>query len=265
MLLTSVASVRLAGELAVVTGSTAGIGAAIAIRFGAEGATVIVTGRDQSRAEAVAHTINDAGGHAHIILADLGHETECAQLISEATTALGGLTVLVNNAVAATVDTVDGAVADLTTAAWEETLRVNLSAPMWLTRAAIAPMTDAGHGAILNISSRQAERASRGHTAYVASKAGLNGFTRAVAVDYASKNIRCNTISPGYILNARRDHDLSVERRAQLAAMHLTRLGQAKDVAHAAVYLASRESEFVTGTNLELDGGASNARGAVLG
>lgn len=264
-MLTSVARVRLAGELALVTGSTAGIGAAIAIRFAAEGASVVVTGRDRLRAEAVADTIRDAGGHAHIVLADLEHETECARLISEATTALGGLTVLVNNAVAATVDTVDGAVADLTTAAWEETLRVNLSAPMWLTRAAIAPMTDAGHGAILNISSRQAERASRGHTAYVASKAGLNGLTRAVAVDYASKNIRCNTISPGYILNARRDHDLSDERRAQLAAMHLTRLGQAKDVAHAAVYLASRESEFVTGTNLELDGGASNARGAVLG
>ena len=142
---------------------------------------------------------------------------------------------------------------------------MNLSAPMWLTRAAIAPMVGAGHGAILNISSRQAERASRGHTAYVASKAGLNGFTRAVAVDYASVNIRCNTISPGYILNPRRDHDLGDDRRAQLEAMHLTRLGRAEDVAHAAVYLASRESEFVTGTNLELDGGASNARGAVLG
>ena len=264
-MLTSVARVRLAGELAVVTGSTAGIGASIAIRFGAEGATVVVTGRDQSRAEAVAHTISDAGGHAHIILADLEHEVECARLISEATTALGGLTVLVNNAVAAAVDTVDGAVTELTTAAWEATLCVNLSAPMWLTRAAIAPMIGAGHGAIVNISSRQAERASRGHTAYVASKAGLNGFTRAVAVDYASVNIRCNTISPGYILNPRRDHDLGDDRRAQLEAMHLTRLGRAEDVAHAAVYLASRESEFVTGTNLELDGGASNARGAVLG
>lgn len=256
---------RLAGQLAVVTGSTAGIGAAIAIRFGAEGAAVVVTGRDQARAKVVANTIHAAGGRAHIVLADLAHETECQRLITDAVAALGGLTVLVNNAVAATVDTVDGTVADLTTIAWEETLRVNLSAPMWLTRAAIAPMVDAGHGAIVNISSRQAERASRGHTAYIASKAGLNGFTRAVAVDYASANIRCNTISPGYVLNARRDHDLSADRRAQLEAMHLTRLGRAEDVAHAAVYLASRESEFVTGTNLELDGGASNARGAVLG
>ena len=263
--MTSVDRVRLAGELAVVTGSTAGIGAAIAVRFAAEGAAVVVTGRDQPRAEAVARTIGAAGGRAHIILANLEHESECARLIDEAATTLGGLTVLVNNAVSATVDTVDDAVGGLTTEAWDATLRVNLSAPMWLTRAAIAPMVAAGHGAIVNISSRQAERASPGHTAYVASKAGLNGFTRAVAVDYASNNIRCNTISPGYVLNARRDHDLGDDRRAQLEAMHLTRLGRADDVASAAVYLASRESEFVTGTNLELDGGASNARGAVLG
>jgi NAD(P)-dependent dehydrogenase (short-subunit alcohol dehydrogenase family) len=93
----------------------------------------------------------------------------------------------------------------------------------------------------------------------------LNALTRSIAVDYASSNIRANTISPGYVLNDRRDADLSDDRRRRLEGMHLTRLGEADDVAHAAVYLASSEATFVTGINLPLDGGSSAARGLVLG
>jgi meso-butanediol dehydrogenase/(S,S)-butanediol dehydrogenase/diacetyl reductase len=171
----------------------------------------------------------------------------------------------VNNAVAGIVDERDAAVADLTTAAWDATVRVNLSAPMWLCRAAIPAMRAAGHGSIVNVSSRQAERASTGLAAYIATKAGLNGLTRSIAVDEAHHGIRCNTVSPGYVINERRDADITPERRARLEAMHLTRLGEADDVAHACVYLASRESEFLTGANLPLDGGGSAARGAVLG
>ncbi|MGZ6999223.1 MAG: SDR family NAD(P)-dependent oxidoreductase, partial [Acidimicrobiia bacterium] len=200
-----------------------------------------------------------------VVLADLGTAGAAGALVDDAAAALGGLTVLVNNAVASTVDETDAAVADLTDAAWEASLRVNLTAPMAAARAAIPHMLSAGHGAIVNVSSRQAERASRGFTAYVASKSGLNGLTRAIAVDYAEHGIRCNTISPGYVINDRRDADLDAARRARLEAMHLTRLGEADDVAFAAVYLASRESEFLTGINLPLDGGGSIARGAVLG
>jgi NAD(P)-dependent dehydrogenase (short-subunit alcohol dehydrogenase family) len=126
-------------------------------------------------------------------------------------------------------------------------------------------MRAAGHGAIVNISSRQGERASPGLAAYVTAKAGMNGLTRAIAVDEAKHNIRCNTISPGYVLNDRRDADITPERRARFEGMHLTRLGVAADVAHAAVYLASAESGFVTGINLQLDGGSSIARGRTLG
>jgi NAD(P)-dependent dehydrogenase (short-subunit alcohol dehydrogenase family) len=115
------------------------------------------------------------------------------------------------------------------------------------------------------MSSRQAERASARLAAYVAAKAGLNGLTRAIAVDEAGHGIRCNTISPGYVLNDRRDANITPQRRARYAGMHLTRLGVADDVAHAAVYLASREAEFVTGVNLQLDGGSSIARGLTLG
>jgi len=252
--------VRLQGELALVTGSTSGIGRAIAIAFAAEGARVVVTGRDQARGEGV---VTEAGDGATFVPADLSDESACADLVRTTADRLGGLTVLVNNAAGGGGH--DAAVAELNTAAWEAILRVNLSAPMWLARAAIPHMRTAGHGSIVNVSSRQGERASAGLAAYIASKGGLNALTRSIAVDYADQRIRCNTISPGYVLNDRRDADLSDERRARLEGMHLTRLGRADDIAAAAVYLAGTESELVTGVNLPVDGGSSAARGLVLG
>jgi len=255
--------VRLAGELALVTGSTAGIGRAIATRFAAEGARVVVTGRDHDRGGAVVAEITDAGGEALFVAADLSDEDASRGLVSEAVDRLGGLTVLVNNAAAGARG--DGPVGDLSTDAWEAILRVDLTAPMWLCRDAVAVMRGGGHGSIVNISSRQAERASPGFAAYIAAKGALNALTRSIAVDYARDAIRCNTISPGYVINERRDAGITPERRERYEAMHLTRLGVAADVAHAAVYLASRESAFVTGINLQLDGGSSIARGSTLG
>jgi NAD(P)-dependent dehydrogenase (short-subunit alcohol dehydrogenase family) len=257
--------VRLEGEIALVTGSTAGIGKAVAAAFADEGARVLVTGRDAERGAAVVDQISRGGGEAAFVAADLADEDACAALVDAAVSHFGGVTVLVNNAVASAVDHADGPLAALDDRAWEQTLQINLTAPMWLARAAIPLMIEAGHGSIINISSRAAERASRGLAAYIASKGGLNALTRSIAVDYAERNIRCNTISPGYVLNERRDADLTDDRRARLEGMHLTRLGQASDVALAAVYLASRESEFVTGVNLPLDGGGSAARGLTLG
>lgn len=261
----TVPNVRLEGEIALVTGSTAGIGKAIATTFAAEGARVVVTGRDAGRGDAVVDAITRDGGHAAFHAAELSDEAACSQLVSAAVDTFGGLTVLVNNAAGSTVDESDTAVAQMTTATWEATLRVNLTAPMWLARAVIPRMVETGHGSIVNISTRAAERASPGLAAYIASKGGLNALTRSIAVDYADANIRCNTISPGYVLNERRDAELTDDRRARYEGMHLTRLGEASDVAHAAVYLAGPESEFVTGVNLPLDGGGSAARGLTLG
>jgi NAD(P)-dependent dehydrogenase (short-subunit alcohol dehydrogenase family) len=258
-------AVRLEGEIALVTGSTSGIGKAIATAFAAEGARVVVNGRHQARGAATVETITASGGEAEFVAADLSDEGACTGLVDAAVERFGGLTVLVNNAVASTVDETDGPVGELSTRSWEASLRVNLTAPMWLARAAIPHMVEAGHGSIVNVSSRAAERASRGLAAYIASKGGLNALTRSIAVDYAEHNVRCNTISPGYVLNERRDAALTDDRRTRLEGMHLTRLGEASDVAYAAVYLASRESEFVTGVNLALDGGSSAARGLTLG
>jgi NAD(P)-dependent dehydrogenase (short-subunit alcohol dehydrogenase family) len=255
--------VRLAGEKAVVTGSTSGLGRAIAVALAREGAAVVVTGRDQARGEAVVAEITAAGGEATFVAADLGDEAACTNLVETAAVRLGGLTVLVNNAAGG--GAADGPVGNLTTEAWDAILLVDLTAPMWCARAAIPHMQHAGHGSIVNVSSRQAERASRGFAAYIAAKSGLNGLTRAIAVDYAADGIRCNTVSPGYVLNDRRDADITPERRARYEGMHLTRLGVASDIAYAVVYLASREAEFVTGINMQLDGGSSAARGLTLG
>jgi NAD(P)-dependent dehydrogenase (short-subunit alcohol dehydrogenase family) len=255
---------RLSDELALVTGSTSGIGAAIATEFAAEGARVVVHGRDTGRGAAIVEQITAAGGDASFVAADLATEDACTGLVADAVDRLGGLTVLVNNAVASP-DTHDATVAEMDTAHWEHALRVNVTAPMWCCRAAIPHLVAAGRGSIVNVSSRQGERPSGGLAAYATSKGGLNALTRTIAVEEAARGIRCNTISPGYVLNARRDADMTNERRARLEGMHLTRLGEARDVAYAAVYLASRESEFLTGINLQLDGGSSNARATGLG
>jgi NAD(P)-dependent dehydrogenase (short-subunit alcohol dehydrogenase family) len=256
----------LGGEVALVTGSTSGLGREIARMFAAEGARVVVTGRDEERGRAVSDRIAAEAGADRVafVAADLTEEAQCRALVGETVDRFGPLTVLVNNAVSSGGSR-DGAVADMTTQGWDAIFRVNVTAAAWLARETVPLMIAAGHGSIVNISSRQAERASRGFAAYIASKGALNALTRSIAVDYAEAGVRCNTISPGYILNDRRDADMSDERRARMEGMHLTRLGTAADVAYAAVYLASAESGFLTGINLPLDGGSSAARGLVLG
>ena len=267
---------RLEGELALVTGSTSGLGKVIARRFAAEGAAVCVTGRDQARGQQVVAEIGQpggpaggqaggqAGGRAVFIAADLEAPAECERLVRDASAALGGLTVLINNAVASSAGG-DGPVAEVDPDAWERILRVNLGGPAFLCRAAIPAMRAQGHGAIVNISSRAAERGTPRLAAYTASKGGMNALTRSIAVDYAADGIRCNTIQPGYLLHERRDADLDAARRARLEGMVLGPLGTAEDVALAAVYLASREAAHITGITLPVDGGSTSARGLVLG
>jgi NAD(P)-dependent dehydrogenase (short-subunit alcohol dehydrogenase family) len=256
------------GELALVTGSTSGIGQAIAIEFAREGARVVVHGRDQGRGEATVAEAQEAGraagGEAWFLPADVTREEACNQLVADTVGQLGGLTVLVNNAVGVQNGR-DSIVGEMDTAYWEAAMHMNATAPMFLCRAALPHMLAAGHGAIVNVSSRQAERPSRGMAAYAASKGALNALTRSLAMEYGQHNIRCNTLSPGFVVNVRRDADMTPERRKQVEAMHLTRLGNARDAAYAAVYLASRESEFLTGINLQLDGGSSIGRAASLG
>jgi NAD(P)-dependent dehydrogenase (short-subunit alcohol dehydrogenase family) len=254
---------RLAGECVLVTGSTSGIGKQVAIRCAGEGARVAVHGRDVERGGAVVRAITEAGGTAVFLPADLADEAACTGLVDAAARELGGLTVLVNNAAAGSGGR--SPVGAVDTPVCVRVRRFTVWSFAWLGRAAVPHMLAAGHGSIVNVSSRQAERASGGLAPYVASKGGLNALTRSIAVDYGRQGVRCNAISVGYVVNERRDAAMSAERRAELEAMHLTRLGDPDDVAWAVVYLASRESEFVTGALLPVDGGGTIARGRVLG
>jgi NAD(P)-dependent dehydrogenase (short-subunit alcohol dehydrogenase family) len=247
---------RLAGEVALITGSTSGIGRAIAIRFAAEGASVIVTGRDRVRGEEVAR---GCSGRARFVAGDLTDAATPSALVDAALTQFGALTVLVNNA---TGGSSDGPVAQLEDEQWRAILEVNLLAAARLCRAAMSSLRACGHGSIINVSSRSASRASRGIAGYIAAKGALEALTRSIAVDEAAHGVRCNAISPGYVLNERRDANMTREERARREAMHLIGLGTAEDVAFAAVYLASRESKWLTGTVLALDGGSSAARGS---
>jgi NAD(P)-dependent dehydrogenase (short-subunit alcohol dehydrogenase family) len=253
---------RLAGETAIVTGSTSGLGKEIARLFAAEGAQVAVTGRDATRGEAAVKAISAAGGEAVFFAADLADPDQCTDLVRRVVAQLGGLTVLVNNAIEASGD---GPVTEVDLAAWERKLRVNLTAPAWLCRAAIPEMIRCGRGSIVNVSSRAAERGTPGQAGYTASKGGLNALTRSIAIDYARKGIRCNSITPGYILHERRDAAITPEKLARVQGQHLTRLATATDVALACVYLASRESEVITGIDLPVSGGSTTARALTLG
>jgi NAD(P)-dependent dehydrogenase (short-subunit alcohol dehydrogenase family) len=256
---------RLQDEVALITGSTRGLGREMARLFAEEGAQVVVTGRNPERGEETVASIEGAGGAVMFVPADLGDEEQCEALVEAAVVRFGPLTVLVNNAVAGGREAGDGPIADVSAWAFESVLRVNLVAVATMCRLAIPHMLDAGHGSIVNISSRAAELATPRLAAYAASKGGLNALTRSITVDYARQGIRCNTVQPGYILHQVRDADLTDERRQRLEEMHLTRLATATDVAYAALFLASREAEVISGVTLPVDGGSTAARARRMG
>jgi NAD(P)-dependent dehydrogenase (short-subunit alcohol dehydrogenase family) len=253
---------RLAGEVAIVTGATSGLGREIARVFALEGAKVVLSGRDAARGATVTETVRAEGGDASFFGADLTVEEDCVALVREAVNRHGIVTVLVNNAVAVASD---GPVGKAEAAAWVAVFKVNLLAPALLCRQAIPHMREAGHGSIVNISSRVAERGTPNYAAYTASKGGLNALAFSISADYGRDGIRCNTVQPGYVLNAERDAGMSGERMARLRAMHLTRMTTAMDVAMAALFLASRESEVITGEVLHVDSGSTAVRAASLG
>jgi NAD(P)-dependent dehydrogenase (short-subunit alcohol dehydrogenase family) len=173
----------------------------------------------------------------------------------------GPVTVLVNNAVNPDVIAADRPLVDAPTDVWRAMYEVNVMGAVWLMQEAIPSMVGVGHGSIVNVSSRTAERSSPRLASYTASKGAMNALTRSVAYDYGRQGIRCNTVQPGYILHAERDADLTPERRRYIEDMCITRPPTALDVAYAILFLASREAECISGVTLQVDAGSSAGRG----
>jgi NAD(P)-dependent dehydrogenase (short-subunit alcohol dehydrogenase family) len=243
-------TLRLDGKIALVTGGTRNIGLAIAENFAAEGAHVILSGRDEERGRAIVAGIRARGGGADFVATELDGSAERSETLAVRSVELAGgrIDVLVNNAgiyPPHTTATADPALFDLIFA-------VNLKAPFFLTRALIPQMVEVGGGVIINIGSWIARLAVPTSPIYSASKGAIETLTRSWSAEYGPRGIRVNAISPGVI----RDADAAAHAAERM--MYGTpsgRSGRPDAIASAAVYLASEESAFVHGVTLDVDGG----------
>jgi NAD(P)-dependent dehydrogenase (short-subunit alcohol dehydrogenase family) len=252
------------GEVAVVTGSTAGLGKEVARLFAAEGARTVVTGRSAQRGEALAAELRDAGGQALFVQADLTDEAQARGVVRRAREAFGPVTVLVNNAVAPEVIAADRKLLEVPPEVWQRMYEVIVLGAVRLIDEAMPGMVELGRGSIVNISSRTAERSSPKLAAYTAAKGALNALARSITLDYARQGIRCNTVQPGYIVHETRDADMTAERQQYIADMTLTRPATARDVAYAILFFASGEAECISGATLQVDGGSSFVRARTM-
>ncbi|MEO8693659.1 MAG: SDR family oxidoreductase [Acidimicrobiales bacterium] len=258
-------TLRMRDEVVIVTGSTSGLGREIATLFAEQGASVVVSGRRVDAGEAIVTGLARAPGANHLFVAsDLTTPEGRETLVNRAVAQFGRLTVLVNNAVSPTAIARDGVVTAIDHELWHEMLSVTLIAAAEMCRLAIPHLIDAGGGSIVNVSAKSASLARPGQAAYSAAKAGMNALGRSIAADYSRQGVRCNALQPGYIIHDGRDAGMTDARRAELEGMQLTRLATARDVALAALFLASRESEVITGITLPVDGGSTAVRGRLL-
>jgi NAD(P)-dependent dehydrogenase (short-subunit alcohol dehydrogenase family) len=250
---------RLSGKVAFVTGATSGIGATLARRFAAEGAKVVIAARRRELGESLAGQIRAGGAEAAFVHMDQAQESEVNAAIDFTAQRFGALHVLVNNA--GPVDLLQGGldrrVHETTTEGFDRIVKVALYGPFWCCRYALPHMMRAGGGSIVNISSIAAVTGLPMLPAYSAAKGALSALTRQMAVDYGSHGVRVNGIVTGFILHEGTAGQVdSPEKLAAYRARHLTRLGVPEDIANAALYLASDESQFVTGSHINVDGGA---------
>ena len=258
---------RLEGKVAIVTGGANGIGRATSVLFAQEGARLAVADRDADAGAACVSEIAETAGEGFFTQVDVSSDAEVESMIADTVARHGGLDILVN---AAGID-IQGAVAETEPSRWQRVLDVNLAGVYRACRCAIPHMVERGSGSIVNVSSIQGMFGYSRYAAYAASKAGMIGLTRQVAVDYAAQGIRSNAVSPGAIVtdlseNSRKlEPSLSANRPAPAGSDvpqedvpdrydGLLGFGMPIDVAYAILFLASDEARHISGHNLVVDG-----------
>jgi 3-oxoacyl-[acyl-carrier protein] reductase len=240
---------RLSGKVAIVTGAAHGIGRAIAERYGAEGASVVVCDVDVGGAEAVVKGITDASGTAVAIITDVSDSTAVDRLFDQTLEHFGTVDVLVNNA--GLTDT-ERHFLEGDEAWWDRIHAVNLKGSFLCGLRAAKEMARRGEGVIINVSSGGATRAHRGNAAYDATKGGIEALTRAMAVDLAPYGVRVNGLIPGSIDSKGMTPEVKRERGQ---AIPMGRVGEPEEMTGAAVFLASDDAGYVTGQLIAVDGG----------
>ncbi len=238
----------LSGKSALVTGASGGIGAEIARVLHGAGATVGISGTRVEPLEALA---SELGERVHVLPCNLSDAAAVDALPKQAAEAMGGVDILVNNAGI----TRDNLFMRMSDEEWQSVLDVNLTAAMKLCKGVIRGMMKARWGRIVNISSVVGATGNPGQANYAASKAGLVGMSKAIAYEVASRGITVNCIAPGFITTAMTDKLNEEQKSAILAQVPAGRMGEASEIAAAALYLASSEAAYVTGTTLHINGG----------
>jgi NAD(P)-dependent dehydrogenase (short-subunit alcohol dehydrogenase family) len=243
---------RLRDRVAIVTGSASGIGRAIALRFGREGArVVVVTDRRVELGKETVELIQKEGGTAAFVQADVGVAADVERMVRFAVDTFGQLDILVNNAAWAR----GGPLLEMTEESWNRTMDVCLKSAWLGAKAAMPEMIKVGGGTIINISSVNGIAASPASGAYNAAKGGVNQLTRALAMDLGKHGIRVNAILPGHVATHPERYDDPLELWGFTEACPIGRVGTADDIAGAALYLASDDASWVTGSLLVVDGG----------
>jgi len=238
-------------KVAVITGASRGIGRSIALILAGEGAKIVVSARNSAELEKLVAEISEKGGEAIAVAGDVAVTADADRLVDAAVAAYGRLDILVNNAGI----TRDGLLLRMKDEDWDAVLNVNLKGAFLCTRAAAKVMSKQRYGRIINISSVVGEMGNAGQANYCASKAGLLGLTKSVARELARRNVTVNAVTPGFIVTDMTEA-LPEKTREELAAqIPLGRLGDAEDIAHAVLFLASDRSGYVTGQVLGVNGG----------
>ena len=254
---------RLKGKVAIVTGSTSGIGIGIAKLFAAEGARVVVCGRRQEKGQAVVDSIVKEGGEAFYHFMDITALESIDALLKDTVEKYGKIDILVNNA--ANVALKDGRVDELTVDMWDAIFQSDLRGTFYAVKSVLPYMKENKGGSIINIGSMASCGGDLGSTAYACAKAGVDMLTKATALQYGKENIRCNCVRPGLIVTPENEaHVPQVLKDIFLNNIMVNRYGNPADIANMCVYLAADESEYFTGQVVTVDGGL-NAHVSTVG